>query len=49
MCPPFGSNETIMASEMPLGGGIHRISSQATGQTSSDLMVLKNVSTIELS
>lgn len=30
MCPPFGSDETIMAYEMPLGGGIHRISSQAT-------------------
>ena len=27
MCPPFGSDETIMAYEMPLGGGIHRISS----------------------
>ncbi len=27
MCPPFGFDETIMAYEMPLGGGIHRISS----------------------
>lgn len=27
MCPPFGSDETIMAYVMPLGGGIHRISS----------------------
>jgi hypothetical protein len=27
MCPPFGSDGTIMAYEMPLGGGIHRISS----------------------
>lgn len=25
--PPFGSGETIMAYVMPLGGGIHRISS----------------------
>lgn len=28
MCPPFGFDETIMAYKMPLGGGIHRISSQ---------------------
>jgi hypothetical protein len=27
MCPPFGFDETIMAYDMPLGGGIHRISS----------------------
>lgn len=27
MCPPLGSDETIMAYKMPLGGGIHRISS----------------------
>jgi hypothetical protein len=27
MCPPLGSDETIMAYEMPLGGCIHRISS----------------------
>jgi hypothetical protein len=32
MCPPFGSDETIMAYVMPLGGGIHRISSSQIGR-----------------
>ena len=36
MCPPFGFDETIMAYAMLLSGGIHRISSMAVLDPSSE-------------